>query len=114
HTCATPYNYLALDNNSSSPSTPSLHDALPISFGPGEGGQVVAFTQDRWALQDNLSWTAGRHALKVGGSVNYGILYRNWDLDAVVDRKSTRLNSSHQIISSAVFCLNKRYTRLDR
>jgi len=53
---------------------------LNYSFGPGEGGQVVAFTQDRWALQDNLSWTAGRHALKVGGSVNYGILYRNWDL----------------------------------
>src|SRR5438093_10282341 len=31
---------------------------LNYSFGPGEGGQVVAFTQDRWALQDNLSWTA--------------------------------------------------------
>jgi Carboxypeptidase regulatory-like domain/TonB dependent receptor len=53
---------------------------LNYSFGPGEGGQVVAFTQDRWALQDNLTWTAGRHALKIGGSANYGILYRNWDL----------------------------------
>src|SRR5258708_19272590 len=27
---------------------------------------------------------------------------------AVVDRKSTRLNSSHQIISYAVFCLKKK------
>src|SRR5258708_10995537 len=27
---------------------------------------------------------------------------------AKVDRKSTRLNSSHQIISYAVFCLNKQ------
>jgi len=53
---------------------------LNYSFGPGEGGQVVAFTQDRWALQDNLTWSVGRHALKVGGSANYGILYRNWDL----------------------------------
>ena len=53
---------------------------LTYSFGPGEGGQVVGFTQDRWALQDNLTWTAGRHALKIGGSANYGILYRNWDL----------------------------------
>jgi Carboxypeptidase regulatory-like domain/TonB dependent receptor len=53
---------------------------LGASFGPGEGGQVVGFTQDRWALQDNLIWTAGRHAFKVGGSANYGILYRNWDL----------------------------------
>src|SRR5438552_6491026 len=26
----------------------------------------------------------------------------------IVDRKSTRLNSSHQIISYAVFCLNKK------
>ena len=53
---------------------------LAYSFGPGEGGQVVGFTQDRWALQDNLTWTAGRHAFKFGGSANYGILYRNWDL----------------------------------
>ncbi|HEY6267492.1 MAG TPA: TonB-dependent receptor [Candidatus Acidoferrum sp.] len=53
---------------------------LNFSFGPAEGGQVVAFTQDRWALQDNLTWNLGRHALKFGGSGNYGILYRNWDL----------------------------------
>jgi hypothetical protein len=53
---------------------------LNFAFGPAEGGQVVAFTQDRWALQDNLTWTLGRHALKIGGSGNYGILYRNWDL----------------------------------
>src|SRR5258708_27012146 len=29
-----------------------------------------------------------------------------------VDRKSTRLNSSHQIISYAVFCLKKKNLRL--
>src|SRR5438552_4084296 len=28
-----------------------------------------------------------------------------WDMAASLDRKSTRLNSSHQIISYAVFCL---------
>src|SRR5947208_4209811 len=28
--------------------------------------------------------------------------------DAALDRKSTRLNSSHQIISYAVFCLKKK------
>src|SRR5207244_8845669 len=34
-------------------------------------------------------------------------------LNALADRKSTRLNSSHQIISYAVFCLKKkkRYSR---
>src|SRR5258708_20238121 len=31
----------------------------------------------------------------------------------VLDRKSTRLNSSHQIISYAVFCLKKKNTRLN-
>src|SRR5258708_20869271 len=31
--------------------------------------------------------------------------------DAEQDRKSTRLNSSHQIISYAVFCLKKKKTR---
>src|SRR5438552_10743276 len=30
--------------------------------------------------------------------------------DRVQDRKSTRLNSSHQIISYAVFCLKKKTT----
>ena len=53
---------------------------LSYQFGPFEGGQVISFVQDRWALQDNLTWTVGRHALKFGGSGNYGILYRNWDL----------------------------------
>src|SRR5258708_26199460 len=32
--------------------------------------------------------------------------------DAVADRKSTRLNSSHQIISYAVFCLKKKKKKL--
>src|SRR3712207_8019335 len=32
--------------------------------------------------------------------------------DAVVDRKSTRLNSSHANISYAVFCLKKKNTSL--
>src|SRR5258708_13437630 len=30
-----------------------------------------------------------------------------------LDRKSTRLNSSHQIISYAVFCLKKKNTSID-
>src|SRR5258708_17713764 len=31
-----------------------------------------------------------------------------------IDRKSTRLNSSHQIISYAVFCLKKKTLRLSQ
>ena len=58
----------------------TLEGCNSYSFGPFEGGQVVGFVQDRWALQDNVTWSLGRHALKIGGSGNYGILYRNWDL----------------------------------
>src|SRR2546430_10579887 len=32
------------------------------------------------------------------------------DVDEVIDRKSTRLNSSHSQISYAVFCLKKKTT----
>src|SRR5258708_9168037 len=34
-----------------------------------------------------------------------------WNREVIQDRKSTRLNSSHQIISYAVFCLKKKNKR---
>src|SRR5258708_29119813 len=37
-------------------------------------------------------------------------LGRSQEAAEVLDRKSTRLNSSHQIISYAVFCLKKKKT----
>src|SRR5258708_17230280 len=63
--------------------TLSLHDALPISVS-------TARSSPPWACSTagtSSKWTA-----------------RCW----LVDRKSTRLNSSHQIISYAVFCLKKK------
>src|SRR5258708_40243164 len=61
--------------------TLSLHDALPICSSGG------------------CDWCRGS-----GGSLD-GIQAKfKYDLD----RKSTRLNSSHQIISYAVFCLKKK------
>src|SRR5574344_2209092 len=36
--------------------------------------------------------------------------YKAWGISTDLDRKSTRLNSSHQIISYAVFCLKKKKT----
>src|SRR3989454_7560456 len=35
------------------------------------------------------------------------------DIGLVVDRKSTRLNSSHLVISYAVFCLKKKKKNVD-
>src|SRR5688572_32533390 len=44
----------------------------------------------------------------------HGILLksgRQLDADIIIDRKSTRLNSSHSQISYAVFCLKKKKTK---
>src|SRR6266403_3949404 len=64
--------------------TLSLHDALPIS-------------------RPSVSRRGGS---RIGGSTSSACLraIRRWTLD----RKSTRLNSSHVEISYAVFCLKKK------
>src|SRR5256885_7776010 len=41
---------------------------------------------------------------------NFGVLQDAWAGRALADRKSTRLNSSHLVISYAVFCLKKKKT----
>src|SRR5207244_11632409 len=65
----------------------SLHDALPISLSP--------YTSDVDAMSTFL-----RFLLAVASTTSVPYTF--------VDRKSTRLNSSHQIISYAVFCLKKK------
>src|SRR5437763_16025314 len=67
--------------------TLSLHDALPIS------GHLDAADIRALAAQTGA------------GTVVSGSYYREGDS---VDRKSTRLNSSHRCISYAVFCLKKK------
>src|SRR5687768_1808923 len=49
-------------------------------------------------------------------SAPYGVRNWRWKPDALhrVDRKSTRLNSSHGYISYAVFCLKKKIGVLER
>src|SRR5437868_9711401 len=84
--------------------TLSLHDALPISEGIGigvglrgirDGHAVVAGVADAVGI--------GVHLARIGdgGAVVAGVA-------VPVDRKSTRLNSSHVSISYAVFCLKKK------
>src|SRR5258708_26644097 len=51
-----------------------------------------------YVLQDDDGQTAPVH------SISAGLVLQ----DVAIDRKSTRLNSSHQIISYAVFCLKKK------
>src|SRR5438552_8661964 len=71
--------------------TLSLHDALPISRICGPPGAAVS-----------VDVVNGLRA--VAAAQRPGLRARAVPLD----RKSTRLNSSHQIISYAVFCLKKK------
>src|SRR5256885_16625809 len=65
--------------------TLSLHDALPISSGD--------------------FWASGSCWLAFGGPC----MGYHWPVTSTAeDRKSTRLNSSHLVISYAVFCLKKK------
>src|SRR5436309_15160035 len=71
--------------------TLSLHDALPIFT--GSSGTVI---------QGNLIGTDATGFKPLGSGLDGIKLYSS------LDRKSTRLNSSHVKISYAVFCLKKK------
>src|SRR5699024_11517108 len=65
---------------------------------------VSVRTFERYLLDDELkskTINVGRSKLYKGSDVNKKI-------DEALDRKSTRLNSSHVSISYAVFCLKKK------
>src|SRR3712207_8090886 len=79
--------------------TLSLHDALPICFGTcragggfGSGG-LAGLLLEPFLAGAGLGYAAG---ILAGSGL---------------DRKSTRLNSSHANISYAVFCLKKKKKR---
>src|SRR5256885_11410368 len=69
--------------------TLSLHDALPIFHGRDGRGVAAARLHDAF-LRESERPHAGEERPR--------------------DRKSTRLNSSHLVISYAVFCLKKKNT----
>src|SRR3712207_7434149 len=80
--------------------TLSLHDALPICGpAPGTNGVISAVVIEAIkagcapvGFHDGFEWLAQRYT----------------DEQHEIDRKSTRLNSSHANISYAVFCLKKK------
>src|SRR5205807_10121846 len=101
------------------PATPeiytlSLHDALPICAKGGESFFFEAADGEDQAAQGDLAGHGdvgagglveheGREAGEHGGAGAGAVLG-----DRAGDRKSTRLNSSHLVISYAVFCLKKK------
>src|SRR5699024_11647130 len=88
----------------------SLHDALPISMEAIDDAAVFE-TADNGAV---FARTVG-HLFRFyqGTTMNYSGCYLGAMLSMgakAIDRKSTRLNSSHVSISYAVFCLKKKRT----
>src|SRR5260221_8731297 len=80
--------------------TLSLHDALPIY--PEEWSANWAYTRVLLTFRRSGAGRKADQALKQALEVNPHVpLY-------LLDRKSTRLNSSHTVISYAVFCLKKK------
>src|SRR5206468_11559843 len=92
----------------------SLHDALPIFLvsradrgllvSAAGGAPVRAPGFDRATLVG----PGGRFAIASGYPAAVGVHAAHGALVATLDRKSTRLNSSHDQISYAVFCLKKK------
>src|SRR5258708_18342626 len=85
--------------------TLSLHDALPI----------LGHYRDRLRVALLLSLTTARSGGRAASGKSRGgaasvVACAIESPFSVQDRKSTRLNSSHQIISYAVFCLKKKKT----
>src|SRR5689334_24348747 len=71
----------------------SLHDALPIFE----------------AVERRLAGIEKHeHGAELEAGVDPGRVHSGLKLGTVLDRKSTRLNSSHSSISYAVFCLKKK------
>src|SRR5262245_64220201 len=94
--------------NASAPTqiyTLSLHDALPILAGEPE--QVISPARPITLPLMDLSAMGQEEREAEAGRLAKEEARRPFDLSRV-DRKSTRLNSSHLGISYAVFCLKKK------
>src|SRR3712207_8984334 len=87
----------------------SLHDALPIlapEFGAGKifrPNRDVRFSNDKSPYKTAIGATVGQ-----GGYIQLSARGLGAGAGMWIDRKSTRLNSSHANISYAVFCLKKK------
>src|SRR5690606_41690430 len=94
--------------------TLSLHDALPIL-------KAMEWNTDQLRENDPDAWEQVQRYKKTSLDLFYKFSSKNYyllpewldrkktsDFGDAIDRKSTRLNSSHVKISYAVFCLKKK------
>src|SRR5439155_25193555 len=88
----------------------SLHDALPIyriQIFDQDGKFLTAWTQ---FSRPSGIWIDAKDTIYVADSESESVSknHDGWKRGIRIDRKSTRLNSSHVAISYAVFCLKKK------
>src|SRR5690606_41318050 len=92
----------------------SLHDALPIWFEMYIGGAEIfnGFSELNDPLDQRARFEA-QASLRSAGDEEAQQIDEDYlrALEYGIDRKSTRLNSSHVKISYAVFCLKKKTDR---
>ena len=90
--------------------TLSLHDALPIcgASKASSAGSTPGVSFDKPAVEGDDTTAASWSAYGVGTVVDPPAPFILARPTFPVDRKSTRLNSSHANISYAVFCLKKK------
>src|SRR2546426_6406619 len=89
--------------------TLSLHDALPI-FSDGGVSRIRAGQGDHegYYATKRLARLVHSRGDPRGRPIGINLNHRSRD------RKSTRLNSSHLVISYAVFCLKKKNNKNDK
>src|SRR5206468_8028123 len=97
------------------PATPeiytlSLHDALPICELHATSSEVVINNRQRCGTEADGCVAGGIGETEADGFIELsgGVVGDLHIKGRVRDRKSTRLNSSHDQISYAVFCLKKK------
>src|SRR5438034_2712197 len=89
-----PYTTLFRSSDNTAPDTEAIYtDEMPAYWGIED-----ADTKHRWVNHSAEEW--------VVGDVHTNGIESVWR-----DRKSTRLNSSHTVISYAVFCLKKKNSK---
>src|SRR5690625_6467731 len=72
------------------------------------GGPLLAYLMILLFGLEGITAQAIFIASAMPTSVNSSVVAQEYSDDATLDRKSTRLNSSHVAISYAVFCLKKK------
>src|SRR5690606_39296272 len=99
-----PFFFLFYDPATPEIYTLSLHDALPILFGISPNPDLKPETSRSFELGLKQGFQLGHFK----GLFNMAGFYQHYKNTIELDRKSTRLNSSHVKISYAVFCLKKK------